>query len=46
MIAIANRVLNDEWIITDWAAGVVDGKTIMPDVWYKVKDGKLVEVEE
>ena len=31
--------------VTDWAAGIVDGKKIKADTWYKLQDGKLVEVE-
>ena len=47
IIAIANRVYQDgEWRITDFACGVVDGKTIMPNTWYEVKNGKFVEVKE
>ena len=29
--------------VTDWACGIVDGKDIKPDTWYRLKDGKLVE---
>lgn len=31
--------------IKTWAAGVVDGVTILPDVWYKADNGKLVPVD-
>ena len=32
--------------VTDWACGIVDGKDIKPDTWYRLKDGKLVEAEK
>ena len=32
--------------VTDWACGIVDGKDIKPDTWYRLKDGKLVEDNE
>ena len=31
--------------IETWAAGVVDGVTILPDVWYKADNGKLVPAD-
>ena len=31
--------------IKTWAAGVVDGATILPDVWYKADNGKLVPAD-
>ena len=31
--------------VTDWAAGIVDGNKIKADTWYRLQDGKLVEVE-
>ncbi len=42
---------NIEWTgeryeVTDWAAGIVDGEKIKADTWYRLKDGKLVEVCE
>ena len=47
VIAIANReVVDDEWTITDFAAGVVDGVKIKADTWYKVENGEFVEVTE
>ena len=47
LIALAKRELKDDaFIITDFAAGIVDGKNIKPDTWYTVKDGKFVEWEE
>lgn len=32
--------------VTDWACAIVDGKDIKPDTWYRLRDGKLVEVEK
>ena len=32
--------------IEDWEAVVVDGKTIKPNTWYKLENGKIVEAEE
>ena len=32
--------------IKTWAAGVVDGVTILPDVWYKADNGKLVLADD
>ena len=32
--------------IKTWAAGVVDGKSILPDIWYKAENGKLVPADE
>ena len=29
--------------VSDWACALVDGETIKEDVWYVLKDGKLVE---
>lgn len=37
---------NDSYKIKEWKAGVVDGKTLKPDVWYTLKDGEFVEVED
>ena len=31
--------------VTDWACGIVDNITIKENVWYELKDGKLVECE-
>jgi hypothetical protein len=47
LIALANR----EWIgtectITDFKAAIIDGKTLMPDTWYKLKNGEFVEVSD
>lgn len=39
-------VKNEAGEITDFAAGIVDGKEIKADTWYEVKDGKFVEVKE
>ena len=32
--------------VTDWACGIVDNITIKEDVWYELKDGKLVQCEK
>ena len=34
----------DSCDISAWKAAVVDGKAIKPDTWYKLEDGKFVEV--
>ena len=40
-------VENDEnYGIKEWKAFVVDGENIKPDVWYKLKNGNLVEAVE
>ena len=36
----------DSYDVKDWKAVVVDGKTIKADTWYKLVNGKLVEVAE
>ena len=38
-----NRYNSD---IKTWAAGVVDSVNIMPDVWYKAENGKLVPADD
>ena len=46
LIAIANRKFDgEEWKITDFCAGIVDGVKIKPNTWYEVKNGEFVEVE-
>ena len=37
-----NHVTNENEV-SDWACALVDGETIKEDVWYVLKDGKLVE---
>ena len=32
--------------IKTWAAGVVDGKSILPDIWYKAENGKLAPADD
>lgn len=34
------------YAIKTWAAGIVDGEKIKPNVWYKVENGEFVEVGE
>lgn len=42
LIALANRGWrNGEYVITDFAAAIVDGKNIKPDTWYECKNGLL-----
>ena len=36
---------NGRYEVTDWACGIVDDITLKEDVWYELKDGKLVECE-
>ena len=36
----------NSWAIKGWKAGVVDGETLKPDVWYTLKDGEFVEVDD
>ena len=43
VIAVENDEDND---IKEWKAFVVDGETVKPDIWYKLKSGELVEVPE
>ena len=46
LIAIANREFKcEEWKITDFCAGIVDGVKIKANTWYEVKNGEFVEVE-
>ena len=32
--------------VSDWKAVVVDGKNIKADTWYRLVNGKFVEVED
>ena len=32
--------------LKEWKAGIVDGEVLKPNVWYTLKDGEFVEVEE
>jgi hypothetical protein len=46
LIALANReYIDKEWKITDFKAGIVDGENLKPNVWYELKNGEFVEVE-
>ena len=36
----------DSYDIMEWKAGVVDGKTLLPDTWYTLKDGEFVPCEK
>ena len=47
IITLAKRKITDiGYVITDYASALVDGKTIKPDTWYTLKNGKFVEVSE
>ena len=48
LIALANREHREGqgFVITDFAAAIVDGEKLKPDVWYTVKNGEFVEVKE
>ena len=47
LISIANRERKGEkYVITDFASAIVDGKTIKPDTWYTLKNGKFVKVND
>ena len=35
---------NNDYAIKEWKAVVVDGKNVKADTWYKLENGKLVEV--
>ena len=37
---------SNSYDIKEWKTAVVDGENIKPDVWYRLKDGEFVEVEE
>ena len=37
---------DDSYDIVEWKAGVIDGKTLKPDTWYKLENGEFVETEE
>ena len=47
LIAIANRKWNgDDYEVTDFKAGIVDGKKIKADTWYELVNGEFVEVND
>ena len=47
LIAIANRkLINGDYIITDFKAEIVDGEKIKADTWYELKNGEFVEVND
>ena len=47
LIALATREWVDgEYKITGCKAGVVDGITLKPDTWYKLKGGEFVEAQD
>ena len=47
LIAIANRKWNgNDYEVTDFKAGIVDGEKIKADTWYKLINGEFVEVDD
>uniref|UniRef100_UPI00402734C7 hypothetical protein n=1 Tax=Phocaeicola dorei TaxID=357276 RepID=UPI00402734C7 len=47
LIAIANRKWNgNDYEVTDFKAGIVDGEKIKADTWYKLVNGEFVEVDD
>lgn len=38
--------LEDSYGIKEWKAGVIDGEVLKPDVWYTLKDGEFVQIDE
>ena len=45
VIVIVNEKGNN-YDITEWKAGVIDGETLKADTWYALKDGEFIEVIE
>ena len=37
---------SNNYDIKEWKCTVVDGKTVLPDVWYCLKDGEIIKCEE
>ena len=47
LIAIANREWNgNDYEVTDFKAGIVDGEKIKADTWYELINGEFVEVND
>ena len=47
LIAIANRKWNgNDYEVTDFKAGIVDGEKIKADTWYKLINSEFVEVDD
>ncbi|MDR1348022.1 MAG: hypothetical protein LBJ63_06285 [Prevotellaceae bacterium] len=44
VLVLVNR--NDNGNIIDFASAIVDGEVILPDTWYRLEEGKFVQVEE
>lgn len=44
VIVIVNEH-DDNHDIAEWKAGVIDGKILKPDTWYKLENGEFVECE-
>ena len=45
VLVIAEEIEND-YAVKEFATAIVDGKDIKADTWYKLENGKLVEVDE
>lgn len=46
LIVIGKREWQDgKFLITDYAAALVDGEKIKPDTWYTLKNGEFVEIQ-
>lgn len=45
VILIANEHDNS-YNISEWKAGVIDGKTLKPDTWYRLENGEFVECDD
>ena len=47
LIALANREwVGEKYVITDFKAAIVDGKTLKANTWYKLENGEFVECED
>jgi hypothetical protein len=44
LVLVNREYKNNDLIIVDYKAGLVDGKKIKADTWYKLKNGKFIEV--
>ena len=46
IVLVGRKWCDGRYKIVDWKAGVIDGKTLKPDTWYKLENGEFVEAEE
>ncbi len=44
-IIVAVEENRNDYDIKSWCAGVVDGKTLQPDTWYRCQNGEFVEAD-